>query len=65
MVPDINAFEPEIAALSDDALKAKTVEFRERLDNGEDLDDLLLEAFAVVPRGRRCGRSASATTTSR
>ena len=47
MVPDINAFEPEISALSDDALKAKTVEFRQRLDNGADLDDLLLEAFAV------------------
>ncbi len=47
MVPDINAFEPEISALSDDALKAKTGEFRQRLDNGADLDDLLLEAFAV------------------
>jgi preprotein translocase subunit SecA len=47
MVPDINAFEPEIEALSDDALKAKTDEFRQRLDNGADVDDLLLEAFAV------------------
>ena len=47
MVPDISAFEPEISALSDDALKAKTSEFRQRLDNGADLDDLLLEAFAV------------------
>jgi len=47
MVPDISAFEPEISALSDDALKAKTGEFRQRLDNGADLDDLLLEAFAV------------------
>ena len=47
MVPEINAFEPEISALSDDALKAKTVEFRQRLDNGADVDDLLLEAFAV------------------
>ncbi len=34
IVPDINAFEPEIEALSDDALKAKTNEFRQRLDNG-------------------------------
>ena len=33
---------------SDDALQAKTAEFRQRLDNGEDLDDLLIEAFAVV-----------------
>jgi len=47
MVPDVNAFEPEISALSDDALKAKTPEFRQRLDNGADLDDILIEAFAV------------------
>ena len=47
MVPDINAFEPEISALSDDALKARTGEFRQQLDNGADLDDLLIEAFAV------------------
>ena len=47
MVPDVNAFEPEISALTDDALKAKTNEFRQRLDNGAELDDLLLEAFAV------------------
>ena len=53
IVPDINAYEPEIQALSDDALKHKTVEFRERLANaGDDVDDamndLLIEAFAVV-----------------
>jgi preprotein translocase subunit SecA len=48
LVPDINALEPELQALSDEALAHKTVEFRERLANGEDLDDLLLEAFAVV-----------------
>jgi preprotein translocase subunit SecA len=47
IVPDVNAFEAEISALSDDALKAKTNEFRQRLDNGADLDDLLTEAFAV------------------
>jgi preprotein translocase subunit SecA len=51
LVPDINALEPEIQALSDEALKAKTNEFRQRLDNGEDLNDLLLEAFAVVREG--------------
>ncbi|WP_262693070.1 preprotein translocase subunit SecA [Kordiimonas aquimaris] len=44
----INALEPEYQALSDEALTAKTVEFRGRLDNGEKLDDLLVEAFAVV-----------------
>ncbi len=48
LVPDINALEPEIQALSDDALRAKTGEFRSRLDQGETLDDLLIEAFAVV-----------------
>ena len=44
----INALEPEISALSDDALKAKTQEFRDRLEKGETLDSLLVEAFAVV-----------------
>ncbi len=53
LVPDINALEPEIEALSDDALAAKTVEFRERLANGATLDDLLIEAFAVVREGAR------------
>src|SRR5690349_15098505 len=48
LVPDINALEPEMQALSDDALRAKTGEFRQRLDNGEDLNDLLIEAFAVT-----------------
>src|SRR6476619_6418583 len=48
LVPDVNALEPEIEKLSDDALAAKTPEFRQRLDNGEDLDDLLIEAFAVT-----------------
>jgi preprotein translocase subunit SecA len=53
MVPEINAFEPEISALSDDELKAKTNEFRQRLDNGADLDDLVLEAFAVCREAAR------------
>jgi preprotein translocase subunit SecA len=45
----INQLEPEMTALSDDALSAKTVEFRQRLEEGEEtLDDLLPEAFAVV-----------------
>jgi preprotein translocase subunit SecA len=48
LVPDIGALEPEYEALSDDALSHKTVEFRERLERGEDLNDLLIEAFAVV-----------------
>src|SRR3954465_11688574 len=53
LVPDINALEPEMEALSDEALRHKTVEFRERLDNGEDIHDLLIEAFAVVREGAR------------
>ncbi len=52
-VPQINALEPAISALSDDALRAKTVEFREKLASGAALDDLLAEAFAVV---REAGR---------
>src|SRR5688500_2221086 len=48
IVPDINALEPEMQALADDALQHKTVEFRERLANGEDLNELLIEAFAVT-----------------
>ncbi|CAH2604401.1 protein translocation ATPase [Rhodovastum atsumiense] len=47
-VPEINAFEPALAALSDEALRNKTIEFRERLANGATLDELLPEAFAVV-----------------
>ncbi|MDE0927179.1 MAG: preprotein translocase subunit SecA [Acidimicrobiales bacterium] len=48
IVPDISAMEAETKALSDDALRAKTGEFRQRLTQGEDLDDLLVESFAVV-----------------
>ncbi len=48
LVPEINALGPAMEALSDDALKAKTAEFRARLADGETLDDLLVEAFAVV-----------------
>jgi len=47
-VARINALEPEIAALPDQALAAKTVEFKARVADGEALDDLLPEAFAVV-----------------
>ena len=48
LVPDINALESAMVALSDDALRGKTAEFRTRLDRGEPLDDLLVEAFAVM-----------------
>jgi len=48
IVDEVGAFEPEMQSLSDDALRGKTAEFRERLAQGETLDDLLPEAFAVV-----------------
>src|SRR5271165_6593527 len=48
LVPLIGALEPEMQGLGDDALAHKTVEFRERLERGESLDDLLVEAYAVV-----------------
>jgi len=44
----VNSFEPKISALSDSELQNKTSEFKNRLQNGENLDDLLPEAFAVV-----------------
>ena len=47
-VAKINALEPEFSKLSDEALRGKTVEFRERLAKGETLDGLLVEAFATV-----------------
>jgi preprotein translocase subunit SecA len=47
-VAEINALEPQIQALSDEQLRGKTDEFRGRVANGETLDDLLPEAFAVV-----------------
>jgi len=47
-VAQINALEPSLAALSDDELKAKTDEFRQKYAAGSSLDDLLVEAYAVV-----------------
>ena len=44
----INALEPELAALSDEALKARTAEFRQQLADGKTLDDILVPAFATV-----------------
>ena len=48
LVAEINAKEPELQALDDAALRARTVQFRERLAAGEELDDLLPDAFATV-----------------
>ena len=57
LVGRINELEQELQSLSDEALKAKTGEFRERLAKGESLDDLMCEAFAVVKNAcrRLCG----------
>ena len=48
LVPDVNALEASYRALSDDALRAKTGEFRQKLANGADLDDILIDAFATM-----------------
>jgi len=48
IIENINSFEPNILKLNDEELKNKTSEFRERLDRGETLDDILPEVFAVV-----------------
>jgi len=48
LVPDINAREPELQKLSDAELRGRTGDFRQQLDNGADLDELLIDAFAVV-----------------
>lgn len=53
LVTDVNVLEEDIQALSDEQLTAKTAEFKQRLEKGETLDDLLPEAFAVV---REAGR---------
>ncbi|MFZ4668705.1 MAG: preprotein translocase subunit SecA, partial [Microthrixaceae bacterium] len=53
LVPEINGLEPELEALSDADLRHRTVEFREQLDNGEDLDNLLIDAFAVTREAAR------------
>ena len=48
ILPDINALSADLAALSDTDLRGKTGEFKSRIERGETLDDLLVEAFAVV-----------------
>lgn len=53
IVARINDLEPEIQQLTDDQLRAQTVKFKERLDAGESLDDLLPEAFATVREASR------------
>ncbi len=61
LVERINGLEDEIQALSDDELKGMTAEFKQELENGSTLDDILPDAFAVV---REASRRASACATS-
>ncbi|WP_424984150.1 preprotein translocase subunit SecA [Maritalea sp. S77] len=53
LVDAINALEPEIAALSDDELRAKTEQFKQEYKDGKSLKDLLVPAFAVVREGAK------------
>ena len=53
LVERVNALEVELQALSDDRLKAKTLEFRARVEKGETLDNIMCEAFAVVKNACR------------
>lgn len=53
MANKVIAYSDQMAALSDEELKAKTDEFKQRYQNGESLDDLLYEAFAVVREGAK------------
>jgi len=53
VVDEVNALEPEFEALSDEALQAKTEEFKQSLADGDEVDDLLPEAFAAVREAAR------------
>ncbi|MEC9271025.1 MAG: preprotein translocase subunit SecA, partial [Actinomycetota bacterium] len=53
IVPEINAVEPEYEALSDDALRAKTGDFKLQIERGAELNDLLIDAFAVTREAAR------------
>src|ERR1700674_4166212 len=48
LVAQINEIEPALEKLSDEALRARTAEFKQRLEDGAELDDLLVDAFATV-----------------
>ncbi len=53
LVPEVNAVEPEVERLSDDELRARTGDFRAELDRGADLNDILVDAFAVTREAAR------------
>ena len=56
----INAMEPDFEKLTDDALRQKTQDFKERVSKGESLDSLLPEAFAVVRESSRVDDATAA-----
>src|SRR5262244_300414 len=58
-VDAINALEPELEALSDEALRARTEEFKRQLAEGQTLDDLLVPAFATVREAKAGARRSS------
>jgi preprotein translocase subunit SecA len=64
VVKRINALEPQFEALSDAELRAKTAEFRSRLEGDEDLDDILPEAFAAVREAARAISTSSSSAAS-
>ncbi len=53
IVDEINKLEPDVEKLKDEQLREKTVEFRQRIEKGEAIDDILVEAFAVVREAAR------------
>ena len=65
LVDRIESMEPEMKALSDEELKGKTREFKERLGEGETLDDILPDAFAVCREAAWRGCSSSSKPTAR
>ena len=53
----VNALEDEISALSDEDLKAQTPKFKQQIENGKSLDDIMPEAFATVREVSKIGRA--------
>jgi|GEM_PF-3200803 len=66
LVVAVNALEPSVKALTNDQLRAKTAEFREKLAQGAAVEDILFEAFAVVREASaappRCATSTSSSS---
>jgi preprotein translocase subunit SecA len=65
IVKAVNAIEDDFVKMSDDELRGMTAEFKDRLEAGETLDDIMPEAFATVREASKRGCSACAPSTSR